>query len=225
MGTFVGKYEVKRVKAERKTRFALVPAAFFAVELFAFFFLSKDTDSSAARFWPLAFGILWAVMLGGFVRLLPRKGGRVLFAVLYFAAMAYAVVQTGYYILFSQMLWLSDFRYASEGADYLDVLLNYPISWWLGIAALVTLGVALTVRFPRWGREWQPRVTAALATAVAVVGACLLPEAVFQQDDDIRYAESDYGRAQSAEAAYDNMFNAHRLYQVCGLYQTLVKDL
>ena len=60
MGTFVGKYEVKRVKAERKTRFALVPAAFFAVELFAFFFLSKDTDSSAARFWPLAFGILWA---------------------------------------------------------------------------------------------------------------------------------------------------------------------
>ena len=225
MGTFVGKYEEKRVKAEGKTSFALVPAAFFAVELFAFFFLAKDTDSSAARFWPLVFGILWAAMLGGFVRLLPRKGGRVLFAVLYFTAMAYAVVQTGYYILFSQMLWFSDFRYASEGSDYLDILLSYPISWWLGIAALVILGVALTVRFPHWGRQWQPRVTAAIAAAAAVVGACLLPEVVFQQDDEIRYAESDYGRAQSAEAAYDNMFNAHRLYQVCGLYQTLVKDL
>ena len=45
------------------------------------------------------------------------------------------------------------------------------------------------------------------------------------QDGDIRYASSDYGRVQSAEAAYDNMFNAHRLYQVCGLYQTLEKDI
>ena len=41
----------------------------------------------------------------------------------------------------------------------------------------------------------------------------------------IRYAKSDYGRMQSAEAAYENMFNTHRLYQVCGLYQTLAKDL
>ena len=45
------------------------------------------------------------------------------------------------------------------------------------------------------------------------------------QDGNIRYASSDYGRVQSAEAAYDNMFNAHRLYQVCGLYQTLEKDI
>ncbi len=57
------------------------------------------------------------------------------------------------------------------------------------------------------------------------VGAACLPQAVFVQDGDIRYASSDYGRVQSAEAAYDNMFNAHRLYQVCGLYQTLEKDI
>jgi len=44
-------------------------------------------------------------------------------------------------------------------------------------------------------------------------------------DSGIRYAGSDYGRMQSAEAAYENMFNPHRLYQVCGVYQTALKDI
>jgi hypothetical protein len=52
-----------------------------------------------------------------------------------------------------------------------------------------------------------------------------MPQLVFLADSDIRYAVSDYGRMQSAEAAYENMFNPHRLYQVCGVYQTAVKDL
>ena len=30
---------------------------------------------------------------------------------------------------------------------------------------------------------------------------------------------------QSTRAAYENLFNTHRLYQVCGLYQTLCKDI
>ena len=222
---FVGKYEEKKIKTKKPGAFALIPAAFFLVELFAFFFLSLNGSFTAAQLWPLAFGGLWAGILTGLVRMLPAAVGRVVFAVLYVTALVYAVAQTGYYILFSDMLWLSDFRYASEGADYLDVLLSYPASWWLGILVLVALGAALTVRFPRWDRGWGPTAAAAVAAAAAVVGAFFLPEVVFLHDDDIRYAETDYGRSQSAEAAYENMFNTHRLYQVCGLYQTLVKDI
>ena len=69
-------------------------------------------------------------------------------------------------------------------------------------------------------QKWT-RLLALVLAAAAAVGASALPEQVFVHDSDIRYAGSDYGRMQSAEAAYTNMFNTHRLYQVCGLYQTL----
>ena len=83
----------------------------------------------------------------------------------------------------------------------------------------------ILVKFPRWKQKWSTGIAAAAVVIAASVGAVCLPQAVFVQDGDIRYASSDYGRVQSAEAAYDNMFNAHRLYQVCGLYQTLEKDI
>ena len=123
------------------------------------------------------------------------------------------------------MMWLSDFRYASEGSDYFSVLLSYPIGWWLGLAALAVQGIVILVKFPRWKQKWSTGIAAAAVVIAASVGAACLPQAVFVQDGNIRYASSDYGRVQSAEAAYDNMFNTHRLYQVCGLYQTLEKDI
>ena len=221
MGSTTGKQ-----RTGRRVHFLFVPLSFFLVEVFAFFFLSLNTEEfRPAQLWPLAFGALWAAILSGFVRLLPAKAGRVAYGILYFAAAIYAAVETGYFYLFSEMMWLSDFRYASEGSDYFSVLLSYPIGWWLGLAALTVQGVVILVNFPGWRQKWSTGIAAAAVAVAASVGAVCLPQAVFLQDGDIRYASSDYGRVQSAEAAYDNMFNAHRLYQVCGLYQTLEKDI
>ena len=213
-------------KTRRRIHFLFLPLSFFLVEVFAFLFLSLNTEEfRLAQLWPLAFGALWAAILSGFVRLFPAKAGRVVYGILYFVAAIYAAVQTGYFYLFSEMMWLSDFRYASEGSDYFSVLLSYPIGWWLGLAALAVQGIVILVKFPRWKQKWSTGIAAAAVAIAASVGAVCLPQAVFVQDGDIRYASSDYGRVQSAEAAYDNMFNAHRLYQVCGLYQTLEKDI
>ena len=221
MGTTSGKQ-----KTRRRIHFLFLPLSFFLVEVFAFLFLSLNTEEfRLAQLWPLAFGALWAAILSGFVRLFPAKAGRVVYGILYFVAAIYAAVQTGYFYLFSEMMWLSDFRYASEGSDYFSVLLSYPIGWWLGLAALAVQGIVILVKFPRWKQKWSTGIAAAAVVIAASVGAACLPPAVFVQDGDIRYASSDYGRVQSAEAAYDNMFNAHRLYQVCGLYQTLEKDI
>ena len=63
-------------------------------------------------------------------------------------------------ILFSQMMWLSDFRYASEGADYADVLLTYPVQWWLGLGAMILIGVLLVWRFPVGHIFWARRTAA-----------------------------------------------------------------
>ena len=213
-------------KTRRRIHFLFLPLSFFLVEVFAFLFLSLNTEElRLAQLWPLAFGALWAAILSGFVRLFPAKAGRVVYGILYFVAAIYAAVQTGYFYLFSEMMWLSDFRYASEGSDYFSVLLSYPIGWWLGLAALAVQGIVILVQFPRWKQKWSTGIAAAAVVIAASVGAACLPQAVFVQDGNIRYASSDYGRVQSAEAAYDNMFNAHRLYQVCGLYQTLEKDI
>ncbi len=201
--------------------FWVIPAAFLLIEGYAFLFLRNE----AIDWWPLAFGVLWAGILSGIVFLVPRKIGRVLFGVFYGGFLGYTAAQTGYYILFRQMLWVSEFRYASEGSEFFSVLLQYPIGWWLYLAGLVVLGVLLVWRFPRYRWNWGKSIISGLTAAVCIFGAVFLPYAVFQHDREIQYAVSDYGRAQSAEAAYNNMFNTHRLYQVCGIYQTAVKDV
>ena len=194
---------------------------FFLVEGFAFCFLKEEGQ----QLWPLAFGSLWALLLTGLVRLLPNRAGRVAYGILYFFFAIYAMIQTGYYILFSQMMWLTDFRYASEGSDYFSVLLSYPVAWWLCVVGVTVLGAALLLHFPRWEMRWRGTTAAALVAATAIVAAWKLPQQVFSRDKQIQYARSDYSRVQSAEAAYTNMFNAHRLWQVCGLHQMLVKDV
>ena len=199
----------------------LIPVAYALIEVFAFVFLLDE----AIDWWPLAFGALWAGLLTGIVFVLPRLAGRIFFGISYFAFFAYSVAQTGYFTMFGQMLWVSEFRYASEGSEFFSVLLQYPIGWWLFLIGLLALGVLLLWKYPRHQWNWKKCTTAGVVAAACITGAALLPNAVFQHDRQIQYAGSDYGRAQSAEAAYDNMFNTYRLYQVCGIYQTAVKDV
>ncbi len=208
----------------RGTPYLFVLLSFFLVEAFAACFLSVTGDFSKSQLWPLNFGFLWAVILGGVLRILPCGAARIGYGIAYFLSVIYAGVQTGYYLLFSQMMWLSDFRYASEGADYADVILAYPMGWFLGLAGLFALGGLLLWKFPHWKQDWKCAL-ALLLVAAAWSKAWQLPEETFANDKNIQYAGSDYGRAKSAEAAYNNMFNAHRLYQICGLYQTACKDI
>ena len=219
-------YRGKPISHRRGAPLLLIPLSFFSIELFSFFFLSLDmTAFSWEQLWPLAFGTLWAVILGAGTRVLPVGFARVLYGLTYGFSAVYAGFQTGYYVLFSEMMWLSDFRYAAEGSDYADVLLSYPLLWWLGILFLIVQGILLLIYFPRRKKSWWRSFLALTLASFAGVGTYFLPEAVFLHDSSIKFAGSDYGRAQSAEAAYDNMFNAHRLYKVCGLYQTLSKDV
>lgn len=220
-----GRYLVKQEKAP-SLPFALIGLSFFLIELFAFLFLSLDLEAfDPEQLWPLAFGFLWSTILCAILRLFSQRISRCLYGITYFISLIYASFQTGYYILFSEMMWLSDFRYASEGADYADVLLSYPVLWWLTLAGLILLGAILIWKYPRRPNLPGQKILCAFLTAVTAISAYFLPHAVFRSDSSIQYSGSDYGRSQSAEAAYENMFNTHRLYQVCGLYQTFAKDV
>ena len=221
-----------RWQSLQRLQFLLLPVGLLLTEIFAFFFLADYPENyHAPQLWPLVFAGLWAMLWSGLVWLLPRKKARILYGVVYFLMLLYAAFQTGYDMLFGQMMWLSDFRYASEGADYASVLLSYPAGWWLGLIGLILLGVLLLWKFPCWHHSRQGRVAAVMVAALTIGSMVVVPELVFYCDyqalkdsDYGRYAGNDYGRMQSAEAAYKNMFNAHRLYQVCGLNQMLCKD-
>ena len=212
----MGKYEAKRV-------FTLpligLPVSFFFIELFAYFFLGRDSH------WPLVFGFHWAVLLTGLITLLPVKSSQFAYLISYFLFAGYAIVQTGYYLLFKKMMWLSDFRYVSEGSDYFSVLLSYPLFWWLGILGLVVVGILAGRFFPQPRKGIGYRAASLLLVLATMMSLHTLPPKIFISDEDVQYAESDYGRAQSLEAAYENMFNPHRLYQVCGIFHTLTKDV
>ena len=220
-----GRYLAKNEAPQSGICFLVHVIALFFIELFSFFFLSLTENFTNSQLWPLAFGGLWAVVLGGVVYLLPGKLSRIAYGVVYFASLVYAGFQTGYYILFSEMMWLSELRYASEGADYADALLSHPLGWWLGLAALIALGVLLVWKYPMRKKHWAKRVAAVALAAVAGYYAYSLPATFFDQDKDVKFSGSDYGRSQSVQAAYENMFNPHRLYQICGMYQTLCKDI
>lgn len=225
MSNIADKYVAVRKKQSRFGLFLLIPLSFFLVELFGLEFLDTVEEEETRQLWPLAFGALWALLLTGLIRILPGLAARVTYGVTYFLSVIYAGVQTGYYILFSEMMWFSEFRYASEGSDYFDVLLSYPEEWFLWLGGLILLGIVNLWKFPAWTFKLAHTLIAGVVAVAAAVAAFWMPELVFIHDSEIKYAGSDYGRSQSAEAAYENMFNTHRLYQVCGLYQTAVKDL
>ena len=222
MSRYTGKYHIQKTDAHKHLPFLLIPVSFFLVELFGFCFLMPEGEEAT---YPLLFGLLWSGAASGALLLLPALAARIAFGILYFFSAVYAGFQTGYYLLFSEMMWLSDFRYAAEGADYADMLLTYPLAWWLGIFGMIALGILILWLFPRWKRSGLKFALSVLVIAVSAFQMNSLPELLFEDDEKIKYAGSDYGRSQSAQAVYENMFNTHRLYRLCGLHHTLAKDL
>ena len=222
----MSRYHAKHLQTEPKQKkgfpFLFVFASFLLVELFGLCFLLPEGEKGS---FPFVFGVLWAAILTAVLYLLPGKVSRVLYGTTYFLCAVYAGFQTGYYLLFSEMMWLSDFRYASEGADYADMLLTYPAGWWAGIFGMIAQGLLILWRFPVVRRSLWKVLCSILVIAASFSGMEALPEIIFEEDEKIQYAGSDYGRSQSAEAAYENMFNTHRLYRICGLHQTLAKDI
>lgn len=137
--------------------------AYLLPEFVGFCFLELGPaifDGAGMTLWPMAFGLVWAICWTALLTLLPRRAGRIVFGISYYILTIYALVETGYYLLFGEMLWLSDFRYASEGSDYLGVLLEYPWTWWLGAAGMILLGVLVLRKFPEFSRKKREKYIA-----------------------------------------------------------------
>jgi len=182
--------------------FLLLFTAFYLTELLCFCFLKPGGLMG------LVFGALWAGLLAGFVLFLPRTAGRIVFGILYFPAILWALAQIGYYSVFHKLMWLSTVAYAGEGAAFLtDVLKQFPFLWWVSLALLPAVGVLIIWKFPKAQEPILQRLPYLGISVLLLVGLCLLPKAV------------------KKHTAYTAMFDAKEVYNITGIYQLTLRDL
>ena len=189
---------------------------FFLIELFIFILL-RPADFSA-----LIFGATWSLLLSSLLLLIPRKACRITFGIVYYGLLLWGMTQAGYYQVFDKMMWLSTIAYAGEGAAFLwDVLRSFPLLWWVGSAVMLAAGVAFIRYFPKTFPHFHFRLTYLAASLVFVLLLCCLPEQVFVKDTK----ETDTSAEFTYRETYNDMFDAKRVYNMCGLYHLTMRDV
>ena len=174
----------------------------------------------------LAFGGLWALLLAAVCLLLPRLASRIFFGITYYLMLGWTLAQIAYVSVFDRMMWLKDIAYAGEGAGYLgDIVSNFPALWWIGGVLLIALGAVLIWKFPKTQGGWLRKISCVAVAAVSLVALFLLPELVFLRDNDVWGTRSEYGQSSSYRATYETMYDARKVYNICGLYQLTVRDI
>lgn len=173
----------------------------------------------------LWFGLLWSLLLASASLILPRKAGRIFFAVTYYIFLLWSLAQAAYYSVFGRMMWLTDIGFAGEGAPFLgDIVGMFPVMWWAGGIALLALGVFLICFFPK-SVSFGRRVPYLSVMAVSIAVLCVLPEFVFLRDNDVWGTHSEYGQSSSWRATYNTMYDAKKTYDICGVYHLTVRDV
>jgi hypothetical protein len=216
--------ENKVNKQEKKCRWPAAKAAvilisYFLVEYYAYCQLRPEDMMG------LAFGGAWAVLLTSLVLFLPKTAGRIVYGVSYYVIVAWTLAQTGYYQTFDKLMWLTDMLYADEGAAFFgDVLVNFSAFWWIGGVLLLSLGAAVIVLWPDWHKGIGTRISCVVTAGLALSGLFLLPQALFVRDNSIWGTHSEYGQSSSYRASYNIMYNAHNVYDICGIYQLTFRD-
>lgn len=198
----------------------LFTGLYFLIEVLGFVILKPSEYTG------LMFGIAWSLLLGTVTVILPGLASRIFFGITYLFALLWTLAQTGYYSVFGKMMWLSTIAYAGEGAEFLgDVIGTFPVTWWIGGLLLLAGGIVLLWKFPREDAKILVRLPLLLIPASMILLLCYLPEQIFLKDLDIWGTRSEYGQSSSYRAAYTTMYDAKRLYDICGVYQMTARDV
>lgn len=195
-------------------------AAYFLVELLAFILLGSNDLLC------LAFGAVWSVLLATLVLLLPRRVGRWVFGITYYIFSLWTISQAGYYQVFDKMMWISAIFYAGEGAVFLgDVLRSFTIVWWLASAGMMVLGYLLIRFYPRDTGKLVIRLPYLALAAILITALFYMPQILTMRDRNIWGTRSEYKQSASNRAAYEIMYDAKRVYNMCGIYHLTMRDI
>lgn len=141
----------QRTKFEDILSYIYIVFSFFALDAWLRVVTRWIGSYSIYKPAPNLFTLLWATILTAVVTIMSsRKAGRIIYATLYYIFLIYAVVQYGAYLILGKFLYVSDFMFAGEGADY-ALWVTYFITpcFLLQVAALITVGIIGILLFPQ----------------------------------------------------------------------------
>lgn len=186
-------------------------------------FIHICTDTSA---FSLAFSVVWAGVFAGFLFALPQRPARILFVLLYELSAALAIIQAGYFEIFGKFMWLADLAYLRDGAEFAGSVFDYLPGGFVPAAVLLLLWGALACHL-------RPKTTVSRAKFLAVcfcviTAIATLPyllDASCATDELEQGLGTDYYAGKSLRRAYDLMYDAHKVYSLCGLYHSAGRDI
>lgn len=198
----------------------LFAGMYFLIELLLFILIRPDGASS------LLFGIFWSLLFSALLMLLPFKIRRITFGATYYIFLLWALAQAGYYQVFQKLMWISTILYAGEGAVFLgDVLRNFPFLWWFSALVMIALGVFVLRKFPCAKLPKFQSLWCLGLAALQILILSFLPEIVFLRDKQIWGTNTEYKQAASYRAAYNTLYDAQKVYDICGLYHLTYRDV
>lgn len=204
-------------------------AAALFIPWFSFFlldiFVSQATGAAGTA--SLLFSSIWAVVFSGVLFLLPQPAARIVFCMLYFPFAVYAIIQAGYYRIFGKFMWLTDLLYLRDGAEFAGSVFDYlSVGFVAACVLLLAWGVAACILRPKT-QTHRPRVIT-VACILASLLSCtpyLLNNISFSEDKINLGLGTDYYAGKSQRRAYELMYDAEKVYAMCGLYQTAGRDI
>lgn len=199
----------------------LIPwLAFFLADVFVYAFTDVTGWCS------LAFSAVWAGVLAGILFLLPRPAARIVFLIVYYCAAVYAIIQAGYFQIFGKLMWLKDLLYLRDGAEFAGSVFSF-LSPGFVIAAvfLLLFGVIAHKLRPETQPSRVRLLTVCLCIITAVSALPYLLNLSCADDSKELGLGTDFYAGKSLRRAYELMYDAKKVYSLCGLYQTAGRDI
>ncbi len=195
--------------------------SFFLLDVF----VSQSTGAAGTA--SLLFSAIWAAVFAGILFLLPRPASRIVFCILYFPFAVYAIIQAGYYRIFGKFMWLNDLLYLRDGAEFAGSVFDYlSVGFVAACVLLLAWGIAACILRPKT-QTHRPRViaTACILASLLSCTPYLLDNISFAEDKLNLGLGTDYYAGKSQRRAYELMYDAQKVYAMCGLYQTAGRDV
>ena len=206
--------KLRSVKNHIAAQFLLLFFSYFVLDVFLAILIQPEELTG------LLFSVAWAAVFASAALMLPRLGGRIFFGVTYALFLTWGLTQSGFYAVFNKLMWLQDILYTGEGVGFLgDTLRAFSPFWWIGGVLLIGLGVFAIWKFPEHQNGWKPKVPYLCITCAALLLLLLLPGMVYMRDN------AKNGKASSYRQVYDGMYDAQRVYDICGLYHLTFRDI
>lgn len=184
---------------------------------------------------PLAFTVLWLLLLAGLVLLLPRWGGRIVVLLSTLLSCVLTVTHAVMYHLFGNFFGFSDLLYAGDGAAFFSFqYLQMRKLLLAGVLLTLAAGILAAVFLPKHKKEkkmTRRRAAAGLAAMILAAGGLFWMDRRLTVEIEVRDVmgwsvalEENTQTGTPEQITYSQFKNPNACLPLTGLYQYTARD-